>query len=66
MKLHFDRKADALYLRLNDSPIEESEEVSSGVVLDFNADKQVVAIEIRGLSKRGPNFDPSTFQLETV
>jgi uncharacterized protein YuzE len=66
MKLHFDRKADALYLRLNDSPIEESEEVSPGVVLDFNANKDVVATEILGLSKRGPDFDPSKFQLETV
>lgn len=66
MRLHFDRKADALYLRLDESPVQESEEVSPGVVLDFNAQKQVVAIEILGLSKRGPHFDPSTFQLETV
>lgn len=66
MKLHFDRAADALYLRLDDSKILESEEVAPGVVLDFNADKQVVAIEILNLSKRGPNFDPSKLQLETV
>jgi uncharacterized protein YuzE len=31
-----DREADALYLRLDDSKIVESEEVSPGVVLDFN------------------------------
>lgn len=34
MKLHVDREADALYLRLDDSSIVESEEVSPGVVLD--------------------------------
>ncbi len=39
MKLHGDQEADALYLRLDESKIVESEEVSPGVVLDFNADK---------------------------
>ena len=36
MKLHVDKAADALYLRLDDSPISESEEVAPGVVLDYN------------------------------
>ena len=35
MKLHVDREADALYLRLDDSVIVESAEVSPGVVLDY-------------------------------
>lgn len=34
MKLHVNKKADALYLHLNESVIIESEEVSPGVVLD--------------------------------
>ena len=36
MKLHGDKGADALYLRLDDSRIIEPEEVPAGVVLDFN------------------------------
>ena len=43
-----------LYLRLDDSKIIESEEVSPGVVLDFNESNQVVGIEILNLSKRPP------------
>ena len=39
MKIHLDEHADALYLRLDDSPILDSEEVSPGIVLDFNAAK---------------------------
>ena len=54
MKLHFDKDADALYLKLDESAIIESEEVRPGVVLDFNADDQVVGIEILGLGKRMP------------
>ena len=44
MKIHVDQDADALYLRLDDSKIIESEEVSPGVVLDYNEQKQVVGI----------------------
>ena len=46
MKIHFDEAADALYIRLDDSKIVESEEVRPGIVLDFNDQNQVVAIEI--------------------
>ena len=46
MKLKLDEQSDALYLRLDDSRIVESEEVSPGVVLDFNEQKQVVGVEI--------------------
>ena len=58
MKLKVDREADALYLRLGDSPIVESAEVSPGVVLDFNHQNQVVGIEMLGLSKRAPQLNP--------
>ena len=54
MKLELDREADALYLRLDESVIVESEEVRPGVVLDFNSADQVVGIEILNLGKRVP------------
>ena len=66
MKLQIDRKADALYLRLDDSKIVESEEVSPGVVLDFSAEGKVVGIEMLHLSKRTPNLDLEDIQLQTV
>ncbi|HZL14457.1 MAG TPA: DUF2283 domain-containing protein [Verrucomicrobiae bacterium] len=52
MRLHVDKEADALYLRLDDSKIIESEEVSPGIVLDFDENNQVVGIEMLHLSKR--------------
>lgn len=52
MNLRFNKEADALYLRLDDSAIVESEEVRPGVILDFNADDQVVGIEILHVGKR--------------
>ncbi|HEY8766790.1 MAG TPA: DUF2283 domain-containing protein [Dehalococcoidia bacterium] len=46
--------ADALYLRLDESRIVESEEASPGAVLDFNADNQVVGVEILQLPASAP------------
>ncbi len=66
MKLHVDKEADALYLRLDDSTIVESEEVSPGVVLDYNASNEVVGIELLYLSKRSSNLKLSTLEFETA
>jgi uncharacterized protein YuzE len=66
MKLSVDIAADALYLRLDDSAIVESEEVSPGVVLDYNESNEVVGVEMRDLSKRSSNLNLSALQFETV
>lgn len=52
MKVHFDKKSDALYFRLDDSEITESEEVRPGVILDYNKKNQVVGVEILNVKKR--------------
>lgn len=66
MKLLVDEKADALYFRLDDTPVHESEEVSSGIVLDFNENNEVIGIEILGLSKRSSPLNLKELQLQTV
>ena len=66
MKLHIDKEADALYLRLDDSKIIESEEVSPGVVLDFNESNQVVGIEMLHLSRRSPQLNLQELQYQTA
>ena len=66
MKLNVDKQADALYLRLDDSPIVESEEVSSGVVLDYNEANEVVGVELLQLSKRSPSLNLSALHFETT
>lgn len=66
MKLRVDKEADALYLRLDDAPIVESEEVSPGVVLDYNSSNEVVGVEMLRLSKRSTDLKLSALQFETV
>ena len=64
MKLSIDKEADALYLRLDDSSIVESEEVAPGIVLDYNEAEQVVSIEMLNLSTRAPEARLSDLQLQ--
>jgi uncharacterized protein YuzE len=65
MKLHYDEQTDALYFRLDESKVVDSQEVEPGVVLDYNARDEIVAIEILGLKRRFPSADPKHLQLET-
>jgi len=66
MKLTVDREADALYLELDEAPAAESEEISPGIILDYNAEGKVVGIEMLYLSKRVAADQLALMQLETV
>ncbi len=66
MRLSVDKAADALYLRLDESSIVESEEVSPGIVLDYNESNEVVGVEILHLSRRSPELNLSVLQFETA
>jgi len=57
MKLTVDPEADALYLRLNDAQIADSQQVASGVILDYDAQDNVVGVEMLHLSKRARKED---------
>ncbi len=65
MRLKIDRDADALYFRLDEAAVVESEEVQPGVILDFNDAGQVVGVEILNLSERVSAEQLRVFQFET-
>lgn len=66
MRLKVDKENDALYLRLDESAIVDSEEVQPGVILDFDKDGKVVGVEILSLSQRTTPEKLRVFQLETA
>jgi uncharacterized protein YuzE len=66
MKLKVDHNNDALYFRLDESAIIESEEIKPGIILDYDTNENVVGIEILGLSKRVPLEMLKNLQFETV
>jgi uncharacterized protein YuzE len=51
MKHEYDPVVDALYVRLNDQPIVESEQIKPGIVLDYDEAGNVVGIEVLSASK---------------
>lgn len=66
MKLKIDKEADALYVNLSDESAYESEEVSPGIVIDYNREGKAVGIEMLHLSKRVPNLDFQKVDIETI
>ena len=66
MKVHFDEQADAIYFRLDESAIIESEEVKPGIVLDFNDKNEVVGIEILRVKERIPTAQLKQLQFEVA
>jgi uncharacterized protein YuzE len=52
MKLNYYPETDSLYIDLIDRPSVESREVSEGVVLDYDAEGNLVGIDIDNASKK--------------
>lgn len=66
MKLKVDQQADALYLTLSEVPSHRSEEVSPGIIVDYDDQDRVVGIEMLYLSKRAPQTDIRRLLFESV
>ena len=58
MKIEYDPAIDALYVRLADTKVIDSEQVQPGIILDFDADGKVVAVEVLNASKRQAPQEP--------
>ena len=66
MRLHFDEEADAIYFRLDESKIVESEEVHPGIILDFNEREEVVGVELLRVKNRIPLSDLKQIKFEVT
>lgn len=53
MTVHYDEKSDAVFIRLDDKKkIVESQEVESGVILDYDENGKVIGVEILKVKDR--------------
>jgi uncharacterized protein YuzE len=52
MKLEFDPAADAAYLEISDQDVESSQEIKPGVIIDYDAQGNVVGVEVLHVGKR--------------
>lgn len=52
MKIEFDQAADALYVQLMEGDVEKTEEIKPGMILDYDANGNVLGVEVLYVSKR--------------
>jgi len=52
MRIHFSQDADALYIRLKEDTIQNTDEISDDIIFDFNSNGDVIGIEILSASKK--------------
>ena len=52
MRINYSKEADAFYLRFNDNQIVDSDEVSRDIIIDYDANEEIVAIEVLFASEK--------------
>lgn len=63
MKLKYYSETDSLYIELSSNPSAESNEVSEGIVLDYDASGKIVGIDIDNASS---NIDMQEITLSKI
>ena len=52
MKLNYYKDTDSLYIDLSSKPSKESKEISEGIILDYDAEGNLVGIDIDNASHK--------------
>lgn len=52
MRIHHSHEADALYIRLNESEIDSTDQINEDIIMDYDRDGNVVGIEILDASQK--------------
>jgi len=61
MNFHYDKESDSLYIQLSPNPGFDAEEVSKGVVVDYDKEGHIVGLDIEYASK---HLDLKSIQVE--
>lgn len=55
MKVHYDTATDTLCITLRQTPVADSDDAKPGVILDYDAEGNLVSLEILEASRRVEN-----------
>ena len=64
MRIILDKDSDALYFRLDESRIVDSEEIKPGVIVDYDANDLVVGVEFLHISRRASKEQLGSIQFQ--
>ena len=57
MDFSIDNVADVLYIKFSQETVSESDEISSGIIVDYSKSQKIVGIEILNFSQRKLNLN---------
>jgi len=63
MKTTYDPRTDTLVIELHPGPVAESDEDKPGVILDYDAEGNLISLEILDASKRVANARTMAFEV---
>ena len=66
MKIEYDREADALYIYLRETSVEDNMDVEEGVTIDLDANGHIVGVEILDVSTRMSEEELSRIAIENL
>ncbi len=66
MKIEYDKEADALYIYIQEKTVHRTKEIEDGILVDFDADKRLIGLEILDVTKRFPLSDIVNLQIENL
>ena len=65
MRVRYDEKSDALYIRFSEKPCHKSDEIKEGFIIDYDKKGKVIGIEILDVSENMPKETISKISFET-
>lgn len=64
MRIRVDKESNALYLRISEDKIIESEEISPGIVIDYGEKGKILGLEIIGLKEKFSTSEVSKVEVD--
>lgn len=66
MRISYDEVDDAMYIRFSEAEYYQSDEVKEGVILDFDKEGKIIALELLDVSKRLPGVSMDSINFEVT
>ena len=64
MNIHYDRKADAMYIELGKGKSDKTREITKSILIDEDKRGKLLGIEILNVKDNIDNFDPQNIPLQ--
>ena len=66
MRISYDEVDDEMYIRFSEAEYYSSDEVKEGVILDFDKEGKIIALELFNVSKRLPRASMDSINFEVT